>query len=307
MVTTEQAGARNVSREELDGFCDSGDMFQIRDGVFQIAWAPLDPHDYLKAEWLATEPTHLAYERPTEGPDALIVSGESACHLHKLGDLRVGKHEFTCAKPVQTERPDVNFKTRLIPNSDVTLLEGLPVTTRERTIADLLEDHRDLSLIAGVLRAAAGRGMLNTPRLIELLNPLASRYGHANGEEFLNRLLEIAALDIRNLVGRLFSLPGFQDLAVDAIIEQLSIHRFSRTTVAKLKELDERLDEAQLEQLKQTSETIKDTFKALAAHEDSTPWFVREELKALSQSATLTLEISDIAARVIHAHLRFKD
>jgi len=80
---------------------------------------------------------------------------------------------------------------------DVTLVEGLPVMTMERTISDLIEDVGDLSLVADALRDASRRRDLNLERLRTLLSPLAHRNGlrKGDGAALLDRLMEIAGID----------------------------------------------------------------------------------------------------------------
>ncbi len=300
MVTAAQARAKGVSSAVLSRLCASGDLFRMRRGVYQLTHCPGEAHEFLRADWLAAEPTKLGYERLKERPHSLVVSGETASLLLGIGNLRASRNEFTSPTRRQTQRPDIRYRIRRLPETDVTMCFGFPVTTRERTIADLIEDDQDLSLVADVLRDAAGQSMLEVPRLVELLDPLATRKGCATGKELLNRLIRIAGLDMRSLAERLIAQPGFLDLVIDEAFQRLSRRELSQRTVEKLKALDAALGSAKLDQLRESSQTIKDAFKALAAYEDSTPWFVRSEMKALSQSLALALELSDIAKRAIH-------
>ena len=59
----------------------------------------------------------------------------------------------------------------------MTITHGLPVTTIERTVTDLVEARTDLSLVADVVRDAAQTRRLDTNRLKELLGPLAAVSG----------------------------------------------------------------------------------------------------------------------------------
>lgn len=64
----------------------------------------------------------------------------------------------------------------------MTITHGLPVTTIERTVTDLVEARTDLSLVADVVRDAAQTRRLDTNRLKELLGPLAARNGLRKGD-----------------------------------------------------------------------------------------------------------------------------
>ena len=79
---------------------------------------------------------------------------------------------------------------------DVTLVDGLPAMTMERTIADLVEEVGDISLVADALRDASRKRNLDLGRLRELLAPLAQRNGlRGDGAALLDRLMEIAGID----------------------------------------------------------------------------------------------------------------
>lgn len=73
--------------------------------------------------------------------------------------------------------------------------------TRERTIADLVEDVAELSLVADAMRDASWQTRLDLGHLEGLLAPLAARNGCARGDgaALLRRLMQIAGLDIESL------------------------------------------------------------------------------------------------------------
>lgn len=182
MVTSAQATARGISHVTLARLADAGDIERIAHGVYKDAGAPSDTHQDLRAAWLSIEPGRLAWERLRDRPGFATVSGESAAALHGIGDLRAMRSEFTTLKRKQTQRGDVRYRTRSLTSEDVTVREGLPVTTVERTIADLVEGGTDLSLVGGVLRDALSQSQLDRNRLVEALSPLASRHGFRSGE-----------------------------------------------------------------------------------------------------------------------------
>jgi hypothetical protein len=85
----------------------------------------------------------------------------------------------------------------MLDSRDVTLVDGLPVMTMERTIADLIEEVGDLSLVADALRDASRKRDLDLERLRSLLAPVAQRNGlkKGDGAALLDRLMEIAGID----------------------------------------------------------------------------------------------------------------
>jgi hypothetical protein len=230
MVTSAQAGARGISHMNLTRLTESGSLVRLAQGVYRDAGAPSVEHEALRAAWLAIEPKKLAYERLEDLPNTAVVSGESASRLHAIGDLRASRSEFTTPTRKQTQRPDVRYRTRSLPGQDVTVRDGLPVTTRERTIADLVEDRQDLSLVAGVLRDAAQQSRLDLDRLSGLLGPLAERNGHrkGDGDALLEELLQIAGIDAASVAKHLAAIPDLGALITANYLSQLPEFDFKR-------------------------------------------------------------------------------
>lgn len=223
MVTSAQASARGVSHMNLTRLADSGDLVRLSHGVYKDAGAPGGQHEDLHAAWLATDPAKLAYERLGERPGSAVVSGESAARLHGIGDLRAMKSEFTTPTRKQTQRADIRYRTRVLPDQDVTVREGLPVTTRERTIADLVEDRHDFSIVGNALRDAARQSLLDVDRLIELLSPLAERNGHrkGDGDALLEELMRVAGLDQESVAKQIASIPSLGSLVAAQYLDSL--------------------------------------------------------------------------------------
>ncbi len=223
MVSSAQASARGVSHMNLTRLAESGDLIRLSYGVYRDAGAPGGQHEELRAAWLATDPAKLAYERLSEHPRSAIVSGESAARLHGIGNLRAMKSEFTTPTRKQTQRADVRYRTRVLPEQDITVREGLPTTTRERTIADLVEDRNDFSIVGNALRDAARQSRLDVDRLTQLLSPLAERNGHrkGDGDALLEELLRVAGIDHGSIAKQIASIPSFGGLVAAQYLENL--------------------------------------------------------------------------------------
>lgn len=209
MVTSAQANARGVSHMNLTRLTESGDLIRLSHGVYRDAGAPGGEFDELRSAWLASDPARLAWDRLREKPGKVVVTGESAAALHGIGTLRAMRSEFTTPSRKQTQRADVRYRTRTLTSDDVTVREGLPVTTPERTIADLVEQRTQLDHVGDALRDAARKSRLDTDRLAELLGPLAERNGHAkgDGDALLDELLEAAHIDLESLSKQIVKMP----------------------------------------------------------------------------------------------------
>jgi hypothetical protein len=94
---------------------------------------------------------------------------------------------------------------------EISTVAGLPVTTPERIVVDLLADHHDGEHIAGVLAAVVRARTSDLAKLARRLGPFASRFGlpASNGGEVLEHLLDVggssnltAANDLRQAADR---------------------------------------------------------------------------------------------------------
>lgn len=207
MFTSAQAAARGVSRLTLSRLTDSGDLERRAQGVYKDAGAPGGAYLDVRAAWLSSEPARLASDRLNDGHRGVVVSGQTAAWLHDIGDLRSNRTELSAPDRRQTQRADIHYRRRDLDPRDVTIREGLPVTTPERTIADLVEDRTDLSLVADALRDANRKSEIDFTRLADLLAPLAERNRHRKGDgaALLDQLQVIAGIDIETLAREIAS------------------------------------------------------------------------------------------------------
>lgn len=152
--------------------------------------------------------------------------GESAAALHGVGDLPADRQELSTPVRRQTQRAEISYRQRQLELDDVTIAHGLPVTTIERTVADLVEARTDLSLVADVLRDAARARNLDTGRLSELLSPLAARNGHRkdDGAALLDRLAALAGLDPASLAREIGHIETLSALVAANSLARLPTH-----------------------------------------------------------------------------------
>ncbi|WP_161976693.1 type IV toxin-antitoxin system AbiEi family antitoxin domain-containing protein [Kocuria rosea] len=207
MVTTAQAASLGVSRLALARAAEAGHLIRLTQGVYREAGAPVDEFEDLRAGWLATDPTRTAEDRLSDGSAGVVVSGVSAAWLHKMGDLLPEPYQFTTPTRRQSQRAGIHFRIRHLHDNEVTLVAGLPVTTAERTLADMVADRIDLSLVADALADATRAGGVNLQWLADLLGPVAARHGHARGDgkALLDHLLSIVGLDSESVAARMAS------------------------------------------------------------------------------------------------------
>lgn len=198
LFTTQQAQHMGVSRVRLSRLTQAGALLRLAHGVYALRGASGTGHLELRAAWLAVDPTRTASARIAAGAQGVVASHTSAADLYGFGDLDAGRHEFTTSVRKQTRRNDVRFHRSYVSNTDVTLRNGLPVTTPARLIVDLLIDGHDGGHVADVLADAVRARSIVLGDLPQRLAPFAHRFGRdaGDGQGLLDQLLELGgALD----------------------------------------------------------------------------------------------------------------
>lgn len=195
MFTTAQAHDVGISRKTLSGLAASGGILRVGQGVYRMAGAPEPELEHLYIPWLALGGATLP-PSPTGAP-AVVVAGESAAIAHGIGDWYPGIRDFIIPSRRTTRLEDVRMRIRALDPSDVMYVDGLPTLTVERTIADLVEQWTDESLIVDALADAGEQGKLVSARkLVPYLEPLARAHGADSGTAFANQLLEEAHIEM---------------------------------------------------------------------------------------------------------------
>jgi len=237
MVTTAQAAARGITRLQLSRLAEDGHLERIAYGIYRDAGTPPERYDSLKAAWLSINPRRTALDRLTDKPPDAVVSGATASYLLGLGDLVPEPYELTVPRRRQTQRTELTFRVRQLPPDSLTRREGLPVTTPEQTIADLVQARLDLSLVAGVLSEAEA---LDSARLADALSPLASRNGfrRGDGQALLAELERLAHRDVDSLAKAVSATPLARKIAEEYL------KTVDPATTAALAALSSRISEA---------------------------------------------------------------
>lgn len=224
MITTAQARVHGVARTNLAHRVRTGALEQTDHyGVYRLASAPSSPLDDLRAAWLTTNPEVLARERAAAARPDAVVGSAAAALVHGIGDVYPSPYRMIVPSRRQSTKGAIVYSWRALDSHDIQVIDGLPVTTRERTIVDLLGDEGDVSIAADALRdALRGEYGLDESRLAELLAPLAARLGQAprDGVGALASLMATAEMDavseanraLDRLLGSVTPLPGLEAL-----------------------------------------------------------------------------------------------
>lgn len=202
-----------------------------------------DRFQALHAAWLSLDPGHTVEERINKSREAIVASHTSAAALHAMGDLLSDVPELNTKRRKQTVRAIRLHRLPLTPE-DVVLIDALPTTTPERTIADLVQSGHDLTHIADAIRDGHLSGILDLAKLREKLDTVAYRTPYGDGSELLENLLDLVGLSTAALVTSTAKSPVGQLIATTAIqhyqeglLDQLSTSGFSSGVVEAIKQM----------------------------------------------------------------------
>ena len=253
MVTTAQAAARGITRLQLSRLAEQGHLERIGHGIYRDAGVLAGRFDAIKAAWLSIDTKRTAQERLSLTPCDAVVSGATAAYLFGLGDFVPEPYQFTVPARRQTQRTELIFRVKRLPEDSVTQREGLPVTTPEQTVADLMEDGTDRSLIADVV---ADIDVLDSGKLIALLSPLAGRNGYkpGDGAPVYADLERLARRDMDSLAKRVADTP-----LATKIVEQY----VKTINPAKLEAMSSELDSRTRKQLIEMATRMKSTVRPM--------------------------------------------
>lgn len=204
MVTARQARLLGVNDVTLHRLKRAGFLEVVRRGVYAATASAVSTARDEQAAWLSLRPDVAGWERQKLDPDGGVISHQSAARLHDLGDLVNDRVEMTVPRRRTKRDPGVWLHQSELTDAEVTVIDGLPITTPLRTICDLLDQNIDASHIATIIRQAVESGQVQLDELAERIGPYARRYGtrHLDGTALLEHILAQIGLSIAELATR---------------------------------------------------------------------------------------------------------
>jgi hypothetical protein len=152
----------------------NGAIERVTQGVYRMGGAPRQDLEPIYATWLALG--GATAPRTEDGVASVVAAGVTAAVIHQAGDFFLDGLDFIVPARKGTRLPGVRLRIRHLIRTEIIPVNGLPTLTIERTIADLVEQRLDLSLVADVVRDAVQAGKLVAhDRLVTYLDPLAGR------------------------------------------------------------------------------------------------------------------------------------
>ncbi|WDV49262.1 substrate-binding domain-containing protein [Streptomyces coeruleorubidus] len=200
LVTTAQAKLDGVQGVQLLRLERAGLLESVGHGVYRMAAFSPPEHLRVKVAWLRLDPRTPVRHRDTESPRSGVVSHASACAVHGLGEWPADRVELTVQVRRTTRDESVVLHCARTDAEDITVVDGLPVTTVRRTVVDLLRVRADAARVGAVVAEAASRGLVDVDDLAARIGSFAGAYGlpaEASGAQLLQFLCERAGRPLR--------------------------------------------------------------------------------------------------------------
>ena len=193
MFTTAQAQSLGIRRNQISRMIDAQRIESMCYGVYRFIAGSEPAHADIKAQWLSAFPREAAFERLSRRPFDAVAAAQTATVALGAGDFHASPYTFIVSKRKQTSRRDVRFLQCALAESDVVFCDGIPTTSFERTVYDLLRLNEDPSLVDSFMKDAASRVgySFDANKMARLLAPLARRFGFkaGNGTAFAADLI----------------------------------------------------------------------------------------------------------------------
>jgi len=144
--TTAQAQEAGFSPSQLTYHVRRGRFLRVRWGIYRLVRFPSSPHEDLYVAWLEA------------GPKA-VISHESALALYDLSDVLPDRIHLIIPRGASRRHAGLALHSNQLDSEDVTTIEGLPVTTVPRTIADIAASGLAEEMVIQAVQEAIRRGL----------------------------------------------------------------------------------------------------------------------------------------------------
>jgi len=151
--STSQAEELGVDRRYLSHHVRSGNLERVDRGVYRLLNYPSHPFEDVMATvlWVG---------------DGAVASHDTALAIYGLADAMPAVIHITVPRRFRGSRPGVLIHRATLPADDVTVREGIPVTTPLRTILDVAADPAVAAAAAG---EAIERGLIRASQLRQVV------------------------------------------------------------------------------------------------------------------------------------------
>lgn len=155
LFTSKEARSLGIQDSVLVRLRQRGRLEKMSRGVYRIAHYP--------AERLAQYREAILWAQASNGPEDIALSHETALLFYGISDVNPSRVNLTVPVSARMRRVHPKWiavhRANLAPE-DIQLHEGIPVTTVERSILDVLESNRRTDLARQAITDALRKGLL---------------------------------------------------------------------------------------------------------------------------------------------------
>ncbi len=167
--TSPQAREHGVSWRALTHHAARGRFRRVRRGLYRFRDYPSSLYEEVVAAWLAV------------GPDRSIVSHDTALDLYDLSDIIPSSVHLIVPRAQRGLHPPagvtLHTTTCALRDDEVTIREGVRLTTPERTLLDMVEAGTALEHTERGIQTVLARGWLDTARFRRAAQERGPRVG----------------------------------------------------------------------------------------------------------------------------------
>lgn len=151
--TTRQARSAGYTYERLSDLTKRGQLVRVHHGVYRLAYFPASRFEDL----------HIANLRTGSSS---VISHDSALSVYGLSDMLPSQPHVIIPRSGSLRRKGIRLHTNRIRVDEITTREGLPITTPERTIADMIASGLEFGFVKQAIEQALRRGLTNRQKLM---------------------------------------------------------------------------------------------------------------------------------------------
>ncbi|WP_263369006.1 type IV toxin-antitoxin system AbiEi family antitoxin domain-containing protein [Edaphobacter dinghuensis] len=172
LLTSQEARAAGIADSVLVRLAQRGRLERVSRGVYRISHYPADR--------LAQYREAVLWAQASGGPASVLISHETALLLYGISDVNPARIHITVpvTARLRRERPKwITIHHAGITPGEINEYEGIPVTSVERTIVDVLQSTKRVDVARQAIADATKKGLLK-PADAKGLNTMANKWAH---------------------------------------------------------------------------------------------------------------------------------
>lgn len=181
LVTSKQARDAGIFDSVLVRLAQRGRLERTARGVYRITHYPQSKFSQYKEA--------LLWAEASQGPKLAALSHETAFVIYGISDANPAQVHITVPKSTRLRRAGpawIAVHRNDLPPTDITIHEGLSITTIERTVEDVLRLTGRADLVREAIRDARRAGLIDVAESAKLKRRV-ERFAHEVGAKHLLR------------------------------------------------------------------------------------------------------------------------